>query len=247
MDYKKEYVNVLMRAEEAVQKGCLDRNTFDAIFSELTESEDERIRRTLAKYFGPEAQLDFVRGIPIQKIRDWLEKQKEQKPSISCGHENDTEWSEEDEKMLKNVLFVLESYVSNSECASSPSLITSYPTYYKEIDWLKSLPLNLKKKNEDVAKLCSNEWSEEDENALKYLHELISWSYTEKFMDAQTAHDMRLWINEHLKSLRPSWKPSEEQMGALNYAYCELLKRGYVGRNILGSLQKLIDQLRKQM
>lgn len=49
-------------------------------FSELRESEDERIRRTLVEYFGPEVQLDFVRGVPIQKIRDWLEKQKEQKP-----------------------------------------------------------------------------------------------------------------------------------------------------------------------
>ena len=32
---------------------------------------------------------------------------------------------------------------------------------YAELDaWLKSLPLSLKKRNEDVAKLCSNEWSE---------------------------------------------------------------------------------------
>lgn len=50
------------------------------IFPELAESEDERIRRTLVEYFGPQVQLDFVRGVPIQKIRDWLEKQKEQKP-----------------------------------------------------------------------------------------------------------------------------------------------------------------------
>lgn len=41
-------------------------------------------------------------------------------------------------------------------------------------------------------------WSEEDENALKYIHELISWGYAEKFMDAQTAHDMRKWVNEHI-------------------------------------------------
>jgi hypothetical protein len=42
-----------------------------------------------------------------------------------------------------------------------------------------------------------------------------------------------------------NWKPSEEQIGALNYAYCELFKRGDVGHNILGSLQNLIDTLRK--
>lgn len=53
--------------------------------------------------------------------------------------EQPAQWSEEDEEMLKSILFVLESYVSHSESASSPSLITSYPIYYKEIDWLKSL------------------------------------------------------------------------------------------------------------
>lgn len=58
------------------------------IFPQLreSESEDERIRRTLVEYFGPKVQLDFVRGVPIQKIRDWLEKQKEQKP-VDYDHE----------------------------------------------------------------------------------------------------------------------------------------------------------------
>lgn len=52
------------------------------------------------------------------------------------------------------------------------------------------------------------EWSAGDGKALMYLHELISWGYVGKFMDAQTAHDMRKWVNEHL---RPHCKPSEEQ------------------------------------
>jgi hypothetical protein len=41
------------------------------------------------------------------------------------------------------------------------------------------------------------------------------------------------------------WKPTEEQIGALNYAYCELFKREDVGHNILGPLQELCDELRK--
>ena len=47
------------------------------------------------------------------------------------------------------------------------------------------------------------EWSEEDKTAFKYLHRLISFGFAEKFMDAQTAHDMREWLNTRLKSLRP--------------------------------------------
>ena len=76
--------------------------------------------------------------------------------------------------------------------------------------WLKSLPerFSLKPKQE---------WSEEDNNALVLFHELISFGYTERFCDAQTAEDMRRWLNERLKSLRPQphWKPSDEQMIAL--------------------------------
>ena len=58
------------------------------------------------------------------------------------------------------------------------------------------------------------EWSEEDKNALEYLHELIGFGYTEKFMDAQTAADMREWVNKSLRP-QPHWKPSEEQLSAL--------------------------------
>lgn len=47
------------------------------------------------------------------------------------------------------------------------------------------------------------EWSEGDDNALVLFHELISFGYTERFCDAQTAEDMRRWLNERLKSTRP--------------------------------------------
>ena len=82
-------------------------------------------------------------------------------------------WSNEDKAMIKSILFVLESYVSQSESASSPSLITTYPIYYKEIDWLKSL--------------------------------------------------------------RPSWKPSEEQMKALNAINC------HGGLSYVGQQSQLIS------
>ena len=61
------------------------------------------------------------------------------------------------------------------------------------------------------------EWSQEDKNALLLFHELISFGYTENFCDAQTAEDMRRWLNERLKSTRPQphWKPSDVQMEAL--------------------------------
>ncbi len=66
------------------------------------------------------------------------------------------EWSDEDEKVLEAVDESLYCY----ESGKAPEVVAQIEA---ERLWLKSLPLNLKKKNEDVAKLCSNEWSEEDE------------------------------------------------------------------------------------
>ena len=77
---------------------------------------------------------------------------------------NVSEWSEEDEQMLKNVLFVLESYVSQSESASSPSLIATYPTYYKEIDWLKSLRPSWKPSEEQMLKKSMPTWKRSRNN-----------------------------------------------------------------------------------
>lgn len=75
----KAYDEALERAKSFQQKFGGDYAGY--IFPELRESEDEKIRRTLVKYFGPVVQLDFIRGVPIQKVRDWLERQKEHKPS----------------------------------------------------------------------------------------------------------------------------------------------------------------------
>lgn len=78
----KAYDEAMKKIQPLYEQAKKDDNpiwsTYEHLFPELRESEDERIRRTLVEYFGPKVQLDFVRGVPIQKIRDWLEKQKEQ-------------------------------------------------------------------------------------------------------------------------------------------------------------------------
>ena len=80
----------------------------------------------------------------------------------------------------------------------------------KEKEWLKTLPLILKKRNEDVDKLCSNEWSEEDE---KMLHGIEQCVY-DNVVNIGTVNKVK--YVDFLSSLRPHWKPSEEQMEALN-------------------------------
>ena len=54
------------------------KNEFKTMFPALEESEDERIRKTLIKYFRNCVSLEGING---EDISNWLEKQGEQKPA----------------------------------------------------------------------------------------------------------------------------------------------------------------------
>lgn len=88
----------------------------------------------------------------------------------------------EDEKIRKELKEAFEAYDIDSTWNGIP--IRSILTWIEKQKELKQ------------------EWSEEDENALKYFHELISFGFTEKFFDAQTAADMREWLNTRLKAIK---------------------------------------------
>ena len=92
----------------------------------------EYMTKCCTKKEGPYGYTYGISAEAILKMaeEELLERGVVQKPA---------EWSEEDEKMLKSILWVLESYVSKDECGESPSLTATYPTYFKEIAWLKSL------------------------------------------------------------------------------------------------------------
>ena len=102
MDYEKKYKDALKRAKKwaLTHKLCIED-----VFPELAESEDERIRRAiwLVLVATEEYQDAFYRthNITRKECTDWLEKQKEQKP---------TEWSEEE----KGILFECISALQNS-------------------------------------------------------------------------------------------------------------------------------------
>ena len=108
------------------------------------------------------------------------------------------EWSDGDEKKLSAVISLMK---------SSRAVDPFYDKMYLE-SWLKSLPLNLKKKNEDVAKLCSNEWSEEDEETLQLLISYFGAPHlipmkintSDKVVDFK---DIASWLKNRFKSFRP--------------------------------------------
>ena len=140
---------------------------------------------------------------------EWIKDWKVQKP---------VEWSEEDEKKREQIIKILEQANENWRIAQG-----SVP-FGTLISWLKFLPLNLKKKNEDVAKLCSNAWNNEDEKIRKQLINICN----EWLSDGQSArpclNDVR-WLKNLLE--KQQQKPAEwsEESNEVILKAVELLNR----------------------
>lgn len=181
------------------------------IFPQLRESEDERIRKWL---------IDDIKRRSIgwthseftgEQILAWLEKLKEQKP---------VEWSEEDEKIACTILNLLCSqvtYVTGQGTTSGKQ----FPTYAKERDWLENRIKSLRPQPKV-------EWNKQDVDMLNWLirccekehEELCNDKYGHQDIISDLKCDCRKkwdWL-ESLKNKvvpQPHWKPSEEQMRAL--------------------------------
>ena len=286
MDYKKKYKEALERAKEIKSKllllhlsteSCKAVSEYiDTIIPELSESEDEKIRKWLIKEthrlhdsaiklmyqedidkteaalawlekqkeeeemitvskeaWDENAKDSFEKGIKVGMIR----QQKEQKPSINIDQlkslmlqylqeaasekddsdiEADTdkwarkilgydfeqkpaEWSEEDERMLSRCVKSIE---SSKQFADSDTFKKAKD---KEINWLENRIKSFRP--------IKQEWSEEDEHRRKDAIYFLE-SAKKHYADTSEIEKTIDW----LKSLRPHWKPSEEQMKALETA-----------------------------
>ena len=77
MDYEKLYKDALERAKKLYEQGTITESLSN-VFPELKESEDERIRKKLIKYFQ-DLKGGWFGNISHDDILAWLEKQGEQK------------------------------------------------------------------------------------------------------------------------------------------------------------------------
>ena len=238
------------------------------IFPGLAESEDERIRKLLVwqVYRNIEDETndlaqsvyDGIKGHDPdleESIEDWkkclayLEKQKEQKPA---------EWSEEDEIKLK----LCEDSFRLPQIRQH--LIQQGLTPGDMVSWLNSLrpqiidiaPLyTIEQVDEKVRE--AQEWSEEDEKMLnltktqlRILQSHLSHTHSERMSDMEYSSQLQQiekcvsWLDIRLKSLRnqPHWKPSKEQMEALNALNCHGAL-SYVGQQ--GHLISLYNDIKK--
>lgn len=228
-----------MKTKEAIErvrsrfdKWALDEEDLEALRAlglVTIESEDERIRKKLLEYFTArksEGDIDEEwYGLSYEEIITYLKKQKEQKPA-----EHLIKWGEGEDKILDKI-------IDDYEHASR-----SFAGYEARIGFLKAL-----KNGEYGVPQKSEEWSERDEIMIQNI--LGSYKAFEETLDLtrETDRDILESLNferEWLKSLRPIWKPSEEQMKALDFVLCHYT---FFVNGVRNGLVSLHDDLKKQL
>lgn len=127
MNYEQRYKEALERARKIENREPIDvpdgTSIPVAIFPELKESEDERIRNEIKDFIDYVSTTDDKVLIPYESWIAWLEKQGEQK----------TSWSEEDEISFLNTLWCCKKVASIAKDENEMGT-----AWYAE-RWLKSL------------------------------------------------------------------------------------------------------------
>jgi len=187
------YDEALERAKQVLSNNCteVEKLCLECVFPQLSESEDERIRKWLiemVEVFRKANPTNAEHNGDCSEAIAYLERQKEPAPV-----------PDKFSGLKSLMLQYLQSAANRKDDAEIEDDTDLYGRKILDYVW----KYDEKQKEQKPA-----EWSEEDNNALKYIHELISFGYTENFFDAQTAADMRTWLNSHFIH----WKPSEEQM-----------------------------------
>lgn len=136
------------------------------------------------------------------------------------------EWSEEDERRIDAICELLE----------NTSAIHPNYSHRKLIIWLKDL------------RPIKQEWSKKDEDKLYQVMETLLADKTVALRDTPNCKALHEAYDEMLawlKSLRPSWKPSEEQMKALQCAivFIEIRKASDYDISPLKSLYEHLKKL----
>ena len=202
--YEKKYNEALERAKKWEREhphGYVIKDMMEYIFPELRESEDERIRNNIIVSVKMNGGLTQARK---SEIYAYLEKQKEQK---FTHHEID-------ESLQSAVAHQMEDDgdVDDFVRRGIDDIVLKYA----------ELGARWQKEQKPA------EWSEEDEEMRNLIVAIFEVNHPDGFFKANElgTTDMRGVHTEEiisfLKSLRPSWKPSEEQMEALRKAVNKL-------------------------
>ena len=216
-----EALTIARNIVNSINVGLIGKNSFEAVFPELKESDDERIRESITEFFKNYSKNGTWKAIPdVTKWIAWLEKQAEQK----------SDWSEEDERMFFSVIWHLRNSVNNGD-QSDPA--------GKLEPWIRML-------KDRVQPHPKQKWSKKDEEYFNSIAHGLSVLLVDPSFDK-----IKLEHTTWFKSLKDRvqyqsyWKPSDEQMRVLDLAIRCGINRGTTEETILVSLfndlKKLMD------
>jgi len=214
------------------------------LIPELRESEDERIMRTIddVLHLDNNEIRDLLesRNLTYTQVWDYLEKQKEQKPDVDESTKRLNEnWmkqyfdEQQEQKPVMSREEILRQLFQNGSITLSDYLyLTEEQKPVEKQDYsgltdferaihrgflfagVENVPVTIIKETaqECMAKIKPVEWSEEDERKIRQMVALLK-SSKEKCMAAfyKDIDECIAWVCD----LRPSWKPSEDQMAVL--------------------------------
>lgn len=161
--------------------------------------------------------LSFKHEADYKFVKAYLEKQKEQKPA---------EWSEEDEKMLCMIECDIRCQIAEGNTPKEEG--------NQRISWLKFLRPS-----------PTREWDETDKTQLlQIIEEGVTKSLCKKGFHFHFDEEYAKDLIEYICSFNPSksnWKPSEEQMKALEDAFRK--DGGNEYRKVINSLYRDLKKL----
>lgn len=198
----------------------------DVVFPELKESEDERIRKEIIdflwkeKIFLQEAHSSVENNPKYRFVMDaiaWIEKQGEQKPidKIQLGKKYKCIASPRYSTFRRgNIYKPVDNFLCNLmnlcyECFEPIEDSEQKPT---DEDMKEALRTEYEKGRADAFAQMQKEWSEEDEQYLLVCKNALAKYQTTDKWDADI---ISCWLENKLKVPQNTWKPSDEQMRAL--------------------------------
>ena len=148
VDYMRSFKERLdnLSFEEKQEWSKEDEKTLDCIINVLDR-------------LGFEEYCKSSRDQDVEEERFYYKEIQCLKKLKSLCPQSKQEWSDKDESYLLTV-------INEMEANKKEAPEYEHKKYDTIILWLKFLPLSLKKRNEDIEKLCSNEWTKEDETIL---------------------------------------------------------------------------------
>ena len=250
MDYEQKYNEALEKAKK-LRNGFEGYNAnvaiIEQIFPELRESEDERIRKAIIHYILYETKGNISEATEHVWVT-WLEKQKE--PTIGA----------KSERVIKAARRVLNNWLYGDVSADVSGDLTELEYAIREYDGEE------KQKEQESAECMADsikfdegfktgrevgfregvesvkpaEWSEDEDQLIGFIFDLLN--------DLEWSKDYAMSKKEcleRLNSLRPSWKPSEEQIKVLSWAANGMVDKSIAAPEMRAVLRELYEQLKK--